>query len=39
MVGGILNVLAAATWLLSFLLWGWLYVPIYLRPRLDRKPG
>jgi len=38
-VGGILNALAAATWLLSFLLWGWLYVPMYLRPRLDRKPG
>ncbi len=38
-VGGILNVLAAATWLLSFLLWGWLYAPMYLRPRLDRKPG
>jgi uncharacterized protein involved in response to NO len=39
MVGGILNTLAAATWLLSFLLWGWLYAPMYLRPRLDRKPG
>jgi uncharacterized protein involved in response to NO len=38
-VGGILNTLAAATWLLSFLLWGWLYAPMYLRPRLDRKPG
>jgi len=38
-VGGILNVLAATTWLLSFLLWGWLYAPMYLRPRLDRKPG
>ena len=37
--GGILNVLAAATWLLSFLLWGWLYAPMYLRPLLDRKPG
>jgi uncharacterized protein involved in response to NO len=37
--GGILNVLAATTWLLSFLLWGWLYAPMYLRPRLDRKPG
>ncbi|MEK7222808.1 MAG: NnrS family protein, partial [Pseudomonadota bacterium] len=37
--GGILNALAAATWLLSFLLWGWLYAPMYLRPRLDRKPG
>jgi uncharacterized protein involved in response to NO len=38
-VGGILNALAAATWLLSFLLWGWLYAPMYLRPRLDSKPG
>lgn len=38
-VGGMLNALAAATWLLSFLLWGWLYAPMYLRPRLDRKPG
>jgi len=38
-VGGILNALAAAIWLLSFLLWGWLYAPMYLRPRLDRKPG
>jgi uncharacterized protein involved in response to NO len=38
-VGGILNALAAVTWLLSFLLWGWLYAPMYLRPRLDRKPG
>jgi uncharacterized protein involved in response to NO len=38
-LGGILNVLAAATWLLSFLLWGWLYLPMYLRPRVDRKPG
>jgi uncharacterized protein involved in response to NO len=37
--GGTLNVLAAATWLVSFLLWGWLYAPLYLRPRLDRKPG
>ena len=38
-VGGILNALAAATWLLSFLLWGWLYTPMYLRPRIDRQPG
>jgi uncharacterized protein involved in response to NO len=38
-VGGILNVLAAAAWLLSFLLWGRLYLPMYLRPRVDRKPG
>ena len=38
-IGGILNILAATAWLLSFLLWGWLYAPMYLRPRLDRKPG
>ena len=36
---GILNALAAAIWLLSFLLWGGLYLPMYLRPRVDRKPG
>lgn len=38
-VGGILNALAAAAWLLSFLLWGWLYAPMYLRPRIDGNPG
>lgn len=38
-VGGILNVLAAAIWLVAFLLWIWLYAPIYLRPRLDRQAG
>ncbi len=38
-VGGILNALAAAVWLLSFLLWAWLYAPMYLRPRIDRQPG
>jgi len=37
--GGILNVLAAAAWLLSFLLWGGLYLPMYLHQRVDRKPG
>jgi uncharacterized protein involved in response to NO len=31
-------VLAAATWLLSFLLWGWLYAPMYLGPRLTGNP-
>jgi len=36
---GILNGLAAATWLVSFLLWAWLYVPMYLRRRVDGKPG
>ena len=38
-VGGMLNALAAATWLGSFLLWGWLYAPMYLRPRVDRQAG
>ena len=38
-VAGTLNVLAAATWLVSFLLWAWLYVPMYLRPRADRQAG
>ena len=37
--GGILNALAAATWLLSFLLWAWLYAPMYLHRRVDGKPG
>jgi uncharacterized protein involved in response to NO len=37
--GGILNALAAAVWLLSFLLWAWLYAPMYLRRRVDGKPG
>ena len=36
---GILNALAAATWLVSFLLWTWLYAPMYLRPRMDGNPG
>lgn len=38
-VAGILNALAAAIWLVSFLLWIWLYAPMYLRPRVDRQPG
>lgn len=36
---GILNGLAAATWLLSFLLWAWLYAPMYVRRRVDGKSG
>ena len=36
---GILNALAAATWLVSFLPWAWLYAPMYLRPRIDGLPG
>ncbi|MEX2163478.1 MAG: NnrS family protein [Sulfuricaulis sp.] len=38
-VGSALNILAATIWLVAFLVWGWQYAPIYLRPRLDRKPG
>ncbi|MEK7207891.1 MAG: NnrS family protein, partial [Pseudomonadota bacterium] len=37
--GNVLNVLAASAWLVSFLLWAWLYAPMYLRPRLDQNPG
>jgi uncharacterized protein involved in response to NO len=33
------NILAAATWLAAFLMWGWQYVPIYLLPREDSKAG
>ena len=36
---GILNSLAAATWLISFLSWAWLYTPMYVRRRVDGKPG
>jgi uncharacterized protein involved in response to NO len=36
---GILNGLAAATWLASFLLWAWLYAPMYVRRRVDGKHG
>ncbi|MCR4302300.1 MAG: NnrS family protein [Sulfuricaulis sp.] len=36
---GILNGLSAATWLLSFLLWAWLYAPMYVRRRVDGKTG
>lgn len=39
MLSGALNGLAAAIWLLSFLLWAWLYAPMYIRQRVDRKPG
>jgi uncharacterized protein involved in response to NO len=35
----VLNSLAAATWLASFLLWAWLYAPMYMRRRVDGKPG
>ena len=38
-IAGLLNVLAATIWLLSFLLWIWLYAPMYLRPRVDRQAG
>jgi uncharacterized protein involved in response to NO len=36
---GVLNILAAAIWLASFLLWARLYAPMYLRRRVDGKPG
>ena len=38
-IAGMLNALAAAIWLVSFLLWIWLYAPMVLRPRLDRQAG
>ncbi len=38
LLGAGLNALAAV-WLLSFLLWTWLYAPMYLRRRADGKPG
>jgi uncharacterized protein involved in response to NO len=37
--GGILNGLAAATWLLGFLLWARLYAPMYVHRRVDGKSG
>jgi len=38
-VGTTLSVVAALAWLVSFLLWARLYAPMYLRPRVDHKPG
>ncbi|MEW6330653.1 MAG: NnrS family protein [Pseudomonadota bacterium] len=37
--GAILNGLAAAAWLLAFLLWAWLYAPMYVHRRVDGKSG
>lgn len=37
--GAALNVLAAAAWIISFLPWIWRYAPMYLQPRIDRRPG
>ncbi len=34
-----LNVAAALAWLIAFTPWVWHYAPMYLRPRVDRKPG
>lgn len=34
-----LNLLAAAAWLACLLPWAARYVPLYLRPRADRRPG
>jgi len=36
---GTLNALAAATWLAALAPWAWRYLPMYLRPRIDGKPG
>lgn len=30
---------AGILWLIAFLAWSWIYVPIYLKPRIDGKPG
>jgi len=38
-IAGTLNVLAAATWLAALAPWAWRYLPMYLRPRIDGKPG
>lgn len=34
-----LNLAAALVWLGAFALWGWHYLPMYLQPRIDAKPG
>ena len=34
-----LNLVAALVWLGVFTLWGWHYLPMYLQPRIDAKPG
>jgi uncharacterized protein involved in response to NO len=34
-----LNLAAALLWLAAFAPWGWHYLPMYLRPRVDAKPG
>ncbi len=34
-----LNLLAAAGWLACMIAWAAQYLPIYLRPRVDRRPG
>lgn len=39
LAGGILNAMAAAMWLASFLLWARLYAPMYWKPRVDGNPG
>jgi uncharacterized protein involved in response to NO len=36
---GALNILAALAWLISLSPWVWRYAPMYLRPRVDGKPG
>jgi uncharacterized protein involved in response to NO len=34
-----LNVLAAVAWLACLIPWVWRYAPMYLRPRVDGRPG
>jgi uncharacterized protein involved in response to NO len=35
----VLNIAAALAWLIAFTPWVLHYAPMYLRPRVDRKPG
>ncbi len=37
--GNTLNILAAGGWLVSLAPWAWRYAPMYLRARVDGKPG
>jgi len=38
-VTGWLNLLAALVWLAALLPWVWRYLPMYLQPRLQHRPG
>jgi uncharacterized protein involved in response to NO len=35
----VLNIAAALAWLIAFTPWVWHYAPMYLKPRIDHKPG